>query len=72
MFTVLDSSDVRQVAATDHPFRSLRLPTALQGNTGEPAAAFSPSVELRGYGFFSECGGCPLRQGRTGDNFPVG
>jgi hypothetical protein len=46
MFTVLDSSDVRQVAVSDHPFRSLRLPTALQGNIGEPVAAFSPSVEL--------------------------
>ena len=71
MFPVLDSSDVRPVAVPDHPFRFLRLPTALQGNPGAPAAAFSPSVE-RGYGFFSACGGCPLRQGRTGDNFPVG
>jgi hypothetical protein len=51
MFTTLDSSDVRQVAVTDHPFRSLRLPTALQGNTGGPATAFSPLLELRGYGF---------------------
>jgi hypothetical protein len=51
MFPIVDSCVVRQVAVTDHPFRSLRLPTALQGNTGGPAAAFSPSVELREYGF---------------------
>ena len=34
MFTILDSCDAREVAVTDHPFRSLRLPTALQGHTG--------------------------------------
>jgi hypothetical protein len=51
MFPILDSCVVREVAVPDHPFRLLRLPTALQGNTGGPAAAFSPLVERRGYGF---------------------
>ena len=51
MFPLLDSCVVRSVAVTDHPCHVLRLPTALQGHTGRPAAAFSPAVELRGYGF---------------------
>ena len=51
LFPILDCCVVRSVAVTDQPFRSRRRPTARQGNTGGPAAALSPAVELRGYGF---------------------
>ena len=51
MFPILDCSIVREVAVPDPPFRFLRLPTALQDNPARPAAAFSPSLPLSGYGF---------------------
>jgi hypothetical protein len=42
MFTVLDSSDVRQVAVSDHPFRSLRLPNAIPGRQAPQYPPFPP------------------------------
>ena len=46
-------------------------PQRARGYTGPPGAAFSPLLELRGYGFCfavaTVCIGCPRKQGRTGD-----
>ena len=77
MFTILDSCDVRQVAVTRYPFRSLRLPNALTDKQALRSSLF-PLTGAEGVRLLlrllwaTECVGCPHKQGRTGDHFPVG
>ena len=77
MFTILDSCDVRQVAVTRSPFRSLRLPNALTDRQALRSGLF-PLTGAEGVRLLlrlvwaTACVGCPRKQGRTGDHFPVG
>ena len=51
MCTILDCCDAREVALTRPSLPRSAAPQRAAGYTGPPAAAFSPLLELRGYGF---------------------